>query len=772
MPSKTDFNVSPYFDDFTEDKKFHRVMYRPAFAVQARELTTQQSILQNQIESFGDHMFAHGAMVIPGQISFDQNYFAVKLTSFNGTLSLYNANTITGGTSGVVADVVGFVATDGTDPDTLFVKYRNSGTANEATAFTDGETITSGQTAASTAVVSTCATGSAVNIDAGTYYINGFFVNVDQQTLVLEKYSTTPSYRVGLTIVETFITSTDDTTILDNATGSSNANATGAHRFKIDLTLAKLSLTSTADASFVELMRIESGKVQNRVDNTKYSHFEDTLARRTFDESGDYTVDNFDLDIREHLISGTNRGIFAAGATSTDGNTASEAKLAFGLGQGKAYVKGYEIKKIGTTHVDVDKARDFDTVSGTVSRFNIGSFINVKDVFGTPDIGFVSGESEAFKSVRLVDEEHGTRGTVFGAALGYVYDIGRAKSRGFEHNSGSATGNFLSSVTVTDTTFKHYLFDIEMFAHVNVLGAMSGALTTGDTLTGGTSGATGVIESLSTASSATITGVTVAQPPVVTCSGGHEFTEGQTITIASAAGMTQINTNHTVKNPTATTFELFNVPTATNSAPTAVDGTAYTPWTSGGTAVHTVIVLNNVKGEFAAAETITAPTNSRTGTVQFNAFGCQGFEQKEFGQTKGVSMAGSPTFTANASLDSTFGAVKQFSGTVSTVSTTESQGSVILDGTDANSANGGDTLILEDATEDSDVIFGVGLEPPFDQSDRLVGSGTTFLTDFRIGDQIQFTDDGGTSTTRIIESISSDTSIRNFNWFRYCNCNI
>ena len=121
MPSKTDFNVSPYFDDYTEDKKFHRVMYRPAFDVQARELTTQQSILQNQIESFGDHMFKHGAMVIPGQITYDNNYFAVKLTSFNGTLSLYNANTITGGTSGVVADVVGFVATDGTDPDTLFV---------------------------------------------------------------------------------------------------------------------------------------------------------------------------------------------------------------------------------------------------------------------------------------------------------------------------------------------------------------------------------------------------------------------------------------------------------------------------------------------------------------------------------------------------------------------------------------------------------------------------------------------------------------------------
>ena len=147
--------------------------------------------------------------------------------------------------------------------------------------------------------------------------------------------------------------------------------------------------------------------------------------------------------------------------------------------------------------------------------------------------------------------------------------------------------------------------------------------------------------------------------------------------------------------------------------------------------------------------------------VQFSlpAFGCKAFEQKEFGQTKGVSMAGSPTFTANTSLDSTFGDVKTLSGTVSTVSPTESQGSVIMDGSDANGADSGDSIILEDATEPSDIIFAIGLEAPADQSDRLVGSGTTFLTDFRIGDQIQFVDDGGTTTTRVIDSISSDTKL-------------
>ena len=760
MPSKTDFNVSPYYDDFSDSKKFHRVMYRPAFAVQARELTTQQSITQNQIEKMSDSMFKHGAMVVAGNATYDLNFYAVKLTSFTGTLSLYEGSTLTGGTSGLVADVIGVVATDGTDPDTLFVKYRNSGSDNVTIKFTDGETVTSGQTAASTAVVSTCATGSRATIDAGTYYINGFFVNVDAQSITLDKYTNIPSYRVGLTIVENFITSTDDTTILDNAQGSSNANATGAHRFKIDLTLTKLALDSTADASFVELFRLNNGNLQNKVTNNISTKFEDTLARRTFDESGDYAVRQFELDIREHLISGDNRGIYAAAATSADGNTASEAKLAFGLSQGKAYVKGYEIAKIGTTYVDVDKARDFDTDSGITTRFNVGSFLNVENVFGSPDIGFVSGEVENFKTLRLVDEPHTTRGTVFGTALAYVYDIGRAKTRAFEYNSGNAatadsgTTTALSNAATTGTIFKHFLFDVEMFSHVNVRGAMSGALTTGDTLTGGTSGATGTIESISTAGSATITGATVADPVVVTCSGGHNFTEGQQITIADVVGMTDINTNHTVKNPTATTFELFTASAATGT-PSALDGTGFTAYASAGTAVHTVIVLNNVKGDFSGGETITAPTNSRTGVVQFDAFGCKAFEQKEFNQTKGVSMAGSPTYTANASLDSTFGDNTTLVGTVSTVDPDVSPGSIVMDGSDANGADSDDSIILEDATEATSINFGIGLEDPKDQASTLVGSGTKFLTDFRIGDSIQFLENGGSTVTRTIKSIES-----------------
>ena len=89
------------------------------------------------------------------------------------------------------------------------------------------------------------------------------------------------------------------------------------------------------------MLRVNNGSVVNKVSSTDYSVLEDTLARRTFDESGDYVVRNFDLDPREHLSSGTNRGIYAADSTSVDGNVASESKLALGLSQGKAYVKGY-----------------------------------------------------------------------------------------------------------------------------------------------------------------------------------------------------------------------------------------------------------------------------------------------------------------------------------------------------------------------------------------------------------------------------------------------
>ena len=91
MPQKTNLNVSPYYDDFDKDKNFYKVLFKPGHPVQARELTTLQSILQNQVESFGSHIFKDGTVVRPGNISFDNQFYAVKLnqTNIGVDVSLY-----------------------------------------------------------------------------------------------------------------------------------------------------------------------------------------------------------------------------------------------------------------------------------------------------------------------------------------------------------------------------------------------------------------------------------------------------------------------------------------------------------------------------------------------------------------------------------------------------------------------------------------------------------------------------------------------------------
>ena len=73
------FNIEPFYDDYSEDKQFYRILFRPGYAVQARELTQLQTILQQQIKRHGDHIFKNGAMIIPGQISYDAKTAYVKL---------------------------------------------------------------------------------------------------------------------------------------------------------------------------------------------------------------------------------------------------------------------------------------------------------------------------------------------------------------------------------------------------------------------------------------------------------------------------------------------------------------------------------------------------------------------------------------------------------------------------------------------------------------------------------------------------------------------
>src|SRR5210317_2086364 len=59
----TNFNVNPYYDDFSEDKNFHRVLFRPGYSVQARELTQLQTKLKNKIERLVRGVMIDGTIV-------------------------------------------------------------------------------------------------------------------------------------------------------------------------------------------------------------------------------------------------------------------------------------------------------------------------------------------------------------------------------------------------------------------------------------------------------------------------------------------------------------------------------------------------------------------------------------------------------------------------------------------------------------------------------------------------------------------------------------
>ena len=701
MPSPTDFNLSPYFDDFTESKKFHRVLFRPAFAVQARELTQSQTILQNQVEKFGDHMFKQGSIVIPGGVAFDDKYYAVKLTSIasSNTLAQFtNGTIITGGTSGVVAEIVNTEALSGSDPDTLYVKYNKTGSNNTSFVFSDGETITgtNSDSVSLSAVVQTTATGSAATVKQGVYYINGFFVQCDDETLVLDKYTNSPSYRIGFTITESFVTPNDDATLNDNATGSSNVNAPGAHRFKILLTLAKKTLSSTEDSTFVELMRVENGTIKAEARSTQYSVLGDTLARRTFDESGDYVLTNPEFDVREHLLNGTNRGIY------TSGNGGLATKLALGVSPFKAYVNGYEADILNTTYVDVDKARDTDDANNNKTRFNVKNFVNVTNVYGSPDISFVSGESEAFKNVNLYRDPTSARGTEVPTVGVDVTQIGRAKSRGFEYVSGTETNDIFA----TSGVYRHYLFDVEMFTHLDLTTEVT--YTTGEKVTGATSGATGIVMS-DTAKKGAAIAITAANPSVATLA-SHGFVDGQQITLTGGTYSVNSVVNSgarvcVVRNTTANTFELFDSDGTTSLNVTAQSGNP--------TASHTTVVVSNVQGNFSAGETLTGDSSNNAGTIQADRIGFKGVTSFEFEQIKQVGMAGSPTYTADTILDATNGTNTELTGNI--------------------------TVANSNAT--------------------VRGKGTKFTTELKVDDSISFTNDAGGTVTGTVRNIISQTEL-------------
>ena len=484
MAEKTDLNISPYYDDYNEDNNFQKVLYRAGRPLQARELTQSQSILQNQIERFGDHFFKEGSIVSGAQCDVDMDLYYVKVKSANpnssGDANIETFRTashglhIQGKTSGVIAKIITSSAETSDDKATLFVYYLQQGTnttndfsftANEELQLVtlDGSgnvsDVSTNNNDFQVEVETETPNGrsSISNISEGVVFSRGFFVRVPKQELILEKYSGKPSYKVGLSIVESFIDSGDTTlgqSLLDNATGTSNENAAGADRFKIALTLTKQSLTTSDDTNFIELTRVNQGIIELHVNRPVYNEIENTLARRTFDANGDFVVRQFTQSLREHLDDTTNRGFYTAV------NGGKEDQFVMQVSPGKAYVKGYEVEKIGTSIIPVPKARSTATLASTNTPIRLGNKLRVTKAHSLPEFGNEAGTDaqDPFQPVELFPSVVAVQG-----AKNSENPIGLARVRDIVHHSGADTNNVYGD----DSQFDLSMFDIKMFTQVS-----------------------------------------------------------------------------------------------------------------------------------------------------------------------------------------------------------------------------------------------------------------------------------------------------------------
>jgi len=539
-PGGLNLNVSPYYDDYDEDKKYVRMLYVPGRAVQGRELTQSQTYQQKQIERFANYFFKQGAIVDGCEKTLDLAMQYVKLQSTYNSAEVdvedFELKEVVGANTGVKA-YVGIVSDiEGEDPKTLFINYTTAGalllTVNTAPAtLTVGNTITfsTGNTATIRAwvtdpiteinkiyvanitgdlTVTTANTvldngtlqvlnvtdvvdkrssikfenseliftsnitsrayansasadatqyivdsglatekiydrGSKITIGDGVVYIADHFVKNTTQTLILDKYTNNPSYKIGFIPTKTYVDYISDVTLVDNAAGTPNYQAPGADRLKIDTVLTKITLNETTDENeFISILEVENGITKRRKDITVESRLEEGIAKRTFEESGNYTLSDPKVNVREHLSQNGNGGRYTLG---DGGNT---NLLLVEIDPFTAYVGGFRNEFLVKESVSLEKGLDTQYDSQVKTQINTGSYIEVEEMVGAWDFMEATSIDLYDTAQRVISNNAFSTATVTGTK------IGTARVKSIEYVSGNPG--------TTSARYYLYLYDVVM----------------------------------------------------------------------------------------------------------------------------------------------------------------------------------------------------------------------------------------------------------------------------------------------------------------------
>lgn len=446
------FNVDPYYDDFDGAKNFHRILFKPGVAVQARELTQAQTILQNQITSFADNIFKQNSPVTGGQVTtnFDVKYIKIQ-DSFEGInidIEQFENKLIRNADGTIVARVITTAVATGTagegDAATLIVSYKTG------TQFTDNDIIYDSDSNLACQAMPSEAVGSSsiASISQGVFYVLGNFVQVTPQTVILDKYGNTPSRRVGLEITETIFDYANDNSLLDPAVGASNYQAPGADRYVISLQISSRPLFFGDDSLFIELVRIEEGSVYRMVDGSVYATIDDYFAKRDYETNGDYIIQDFKLTPKTY-------------ADDAD-------KYTMNVGKGLAYVHGYRVENPSPINIISNRARTTASQNNEPSFIDYGSYFLVSNVagIGTTTFPVTTANTVDFHCVANTDINT-ANATTYNSTL-----VATAYIRGLQFDSSPTNGDASSYV------FKAHIYDIENKSiSANVISANATSIT-------------------------------------------------------------------------------------------------------------------------------------------------------------------------------------------------------------------------------------------------------------------------------------------------------
>jgi hypothetical protein len=425
MGIKTDFNIAPYFDDYDIAKKYYRVLFKPGFAVQARELTQLQTTLQNQIEQFGENIYKEGSIIKGCTFTEIRNLKYIKVVDgirpedfvertevlTDGTIDeyYYEIEDEFGLKALIVQGTSGFQSR-APNLNTFFVVYLNTVEiqAFEKKVYEPNDTLqvreyvlrtqeVAGETTATTIdngiVATTSVAGFSnpigdsfgLNASEGVVFQRGHFLFVDDQTIVVKKYLSEETVEfelepnnisVGYIVDESIINSQQDLTLLDNANGSPNENAPGADRLLlVPRLVSRPTSEAEADSEFFILRRYENGNAVQTRDVTQFNSIAEEMARRTYETNGDYTKKPFQFEIQRRNETG---------------------EFFIEMGEGTAYSKGYRVSNDTKRFFRVPEVETTDVATNQPINFDYGGYVKVVNIEGNLPI-------RSFQNVPLTD---------------------------------------------------------------------------------------------------------------------------------------------------------------------------------------------------------------------------------------------------------------------------------------------------------------------------------------------------------------------------------